>query len=159
MTNGKKKGKKEEPVKLEMSFEDAMRLALKTSPSNQIILRINEKQEIKGASNRIIELISIELLPPKNVPDAILNASNLGIEYTIKLPDESKMEKSYAARIDPYKPNMNVGYFNLGNTETRILIPEGGSLFLSLVDTLPNSRQYPVEKATLTYISHVRSKF
>ena len=64
MTTGKNKGKKEESVKLDMSFEDAMRLAVKTSPAFMQKLTLGKAVEILDCENRTIELVYI------NAPDA-----------------------------------------------------------------------------------------
>jgi hypothetical protein len=52
----------EEPVKLNMSFEDAIRLAGKTAPVYYIDLPLNEQVEIKNVGGKKVDLSSIEIV-------------------------------------------------------------------------------------------------
>lgn len=52
---------KEEHIKLDMSFDDALRLAMKSPPIFSKKLQLSVETELKKVSGRIIEFISLEI--------------------------------------------------------------------------------------------------
>ncbi len=123
----KAKKQKEEFVKLDMSFEDAMRLAMKTSPAFMLKLNVGEKTEIPNVSKRVLEFVTLQLIPPDEYPEVELNASSFFIVPCIVYPDDKTFNlHPILSRIDPYQKNTVTGIFAMPNGNPTITIEKDG---------------------------------
>lgn len=148
MTNGKKKGKKEEPVKLGMSFEDAIRLASNTAPLKEIDLNLNERTQIKGVSGRVIEFVCIHSpIPDKNR----LTAFSISAEIEGDNVHGQPIPKNFVALTDPFSPEITVATFNI-NSEAKLPVNSKERLYITLRP--PQNQKTEVESCTLLYRKH-----
>ncbi len=102
MDKGKKK--KEEFVKLDMSFEDAMRLAMKTPPLMTMDLILNEEQELRdhetpiAYSGRIIQFRQMFVQPDtERVHNFYIEIKRTANDIRRLIPAYRPSTNSYAA--------------------------------------------------------------
>lgn len=156
MSKDKKQNPKEEPVKLDMSFEDAIRLAMKTSPAMQIELIPNVKTEIKGAGGRVIELISVTVYNNPDEDSLPPNASNFYIDAEIKSGSRI-VYNTFVIPPNIYQKNLQkCEFYKPQNRFPTISVNNAEVLFLTLKPLLGNKNN--VKFGILDYVSHLKSK-
>jgi hypothetical protein len=122
MSKEPKKPNKEQPTKIDMSFEDAIRLAMKTKPLMTLPLVLNEKIELKGVSGTTVAVTSIEV-------DINDNASNYKVDFDIVSTIGKGVVSNTMATSSNATPNKNVREITFNN---RLTIPDGCLLYFTL---------------------------
>jgi len=128
MSKSKKKGPEEEPFKLNLSFEEAIRLALKTPPTMSMKLILNEEQELKDENGkidyagRIIQFKQMTMEPnTENVHGFYIEIKRTGGDTEHIIPFVHPNGNGYSAYFNS-SPNGPFPIIQIGNSEKVFLI-------------------------------------
>ena len=142
MSKEPNKPNKEQPTKIDMSFEDAIRLAMKTKPLMTIEFeKLGEVKEVPNVTGSTVTLTSIEV-PENNVYNYIVNVHVKALRGTI----ESAHGENVAFTQTPN--DLDTEFIEFPANQRHVFVPDGYILILTLTCTHPA----PVFKgATITY--------
>jgi hypothetical protein len=140
MSKVPKNNNNEKPTKINMSFEDLIRKAMKTKPSLTISLKVDEKTEVPKVAGHTVIITAIET--SNNI------VSNYSIEFEIlSFRGKGKIIDHivFGANLTEYDLNQSVREITKNN---RFIIEEGTELHLTL---RWNKKEPMVKIAKITY--------
>ncbi len=156
MSKGKKQPQKEEPVKLDKSFEDAIRLAVNASPAMQVKLVPDIKTEIKGVKGRVLEFIRIAVV--NKLPDdnsIVANAGHFYVEAETKNGEKIDTLRLHIMPVGPNQVHSHTCEFlkiNDRYPEVRVL----ETLYLTVKPMF--DLKHHVHYGMVYYVKHLKAK-
>lgn len=153
MSKAKKQKPDDEPIKLDMSFEDAINLAANTAPMYEVKLKLNEPMELKKVSGRRVELVCLDIYKGEGSIVAL---------YLITQVIYPQEGKSLAPKNNPvypnaFDPNNTLGYFSLPIAGKKIIVVPDKAILIVTLAVVPG-KTTNAKSVVLTYKKHTNAK-